>query len=53
MRSRSRLLLLALCAGGLALFGQAPQSAVDWTAAVLLALLFLSSGIWKITDVTG
>jgi uncharacterized membrane protein YphA (DoxX/SURF4 family) len=27
------------------------KSAVNWTAAVLLALLFLSSGLWKITDV--
>ena len=26
---------------------------MNWAAAVLLALLFLSSGIWKITDVTG
>jgi uncharacterized membrane protein YphA (DoxX/SURF4 family) len=29
------------------------KSAVNWVAAVLLALLFLSSGIWKVTDVTG
>jgi uncharacterized membrane protein YphA (DoxX/SURF4 family) len=29
------------------------KSALNWTAAVLLALLFLSSGIWKITDVPG
>jgi uncharacterized membrane protein YphA (DoxX/SURF4 family) len=29
------------------------KSAVNWTAAVVLALLFLSSGIWKITDVPG
>jgi uncharacterized membrane protein YphA (DoxX/SURF4 family) len=29
------------------------KSAVNWGAAILLALLFLSSGIWKITDVTG
>jgi uncharacterized membrane protein YphA (DoxX/SURF4 family) len=27
--------------------------AVSWMAAILLALLFLSSGIWKITDVPG
>jgi uncharacterized membrane protein YphA (DoxX/SURF4 family) len=27
--------------------------ALNWTAAVLLAILFLSSGIWKITDVQG
>ena len=29
------------------------KSALNWTAAVLLAILFLSSGIWKITDVPG
>src|SRR5436305_13851476 len=29
------------------------KTAVNWTAAVLLALLFLSSGVWKITDVPG
>jgi uncharacterized membrane protein YphA (DoxX/SURF4 family) len=29
------------------------KSALNWAAAVLLALLFLSSGIWKITDVPG
>jgi uncharacterized membrane protein YphA (DoxX/SURF4 family) len=29
------------------------KSAVNWVAAVLLALLFLASGIWKITDVPG
>jgi uncharacterized membrane protein YphA (DoxX/SURF4 family) len=29
------------------------KTALNWTAAVLLALLFLSSGIWKITDVPG
>src|SRR3954464_15667311 len=29
------------------------KSAVNWLAAVLLGLLFLSSGIWKITDVNG
>jgi uncharacterized membrane protein YphA (DoxX/SURF4 family) len=29
------------------------KSAVNWIAAVLLAVLFLSSGIWKITDVPG
>jgi uncharacterized membrane protein YphA (DoxX/SURF4 family) len=29
------------------------KTAVNWAAAALLALLFLSSGIWKITDVTG
>jgi uncharacterized membrane protein YphA (DoxX/SURF4 family) len=29
------------------------KSGLNWAAAVLLALLFLSSGIWKITDVTG
>jgi len=27
--------------------------AVNWIAAVLLAVLFLSSGIWKVTDVPG
>lgn len=27
------------------------KSVANWTAAVLLALLFLSSGIWKVTDV--
>lgn len=36
---------------GLALPGW--KSTANWTAAVLLALLFLSSGIWKITDVPG
>lgn len=29
------------------------KSALNWAAAVILALLFLSSGIWKITDVGG
>ena len=29
------------------------KTAVNWAAAVLLAVLFLSSGIWKITDVSG
>jgi uncharacterized membrane protein YphA (DoxX/SURF4 family) len=29
------------------------KTALNWGAAVVLALLFLSSGIWKITDVTG
>jgi len=29
------------------------KSALNWGAAVLLAVLFLSSGIWKITDVPG
>ena len=29
------------------------KTAVNWTAAVVLALLFLSSGIWKITDLQG
>jgi len=29
------------------------KSAVSWIAAVLLAILFLSSGIWKITDISG
>ena len=29
------------------------KSALNWTAAVLLALLFLSSGLWKVTDVPG
>jgi uncharacterized membrane protein YphA (DoxX/SURF4 family) len=29
------------------------KTAVNWASAVLLALLFLSSGIWKITDVPG
>jgi uncharacterized membrane protein YphA (DoxX/SURF4 family) len=27
------------------------KTAVNWTAAVLLGLLFLSSGVWKVTDV--
>jgi uncharacterized membrane protein YphA (DoxX/SURF4 family) len=29
------------------------KTALNWTAAVVLGLLFLSSGIWKITDVPG
>lgn len=29
------------------------KTALNWAAAVVLALLFLSSGIWKITDVHG
>jgi uncharacterized membrane protein YphA (DoxX/SURF4 family) len=29
------------------------KTVANWTAAVLLALLFLSSGLWKITDVPG
>jgi uncharacterized membrane protein YphA (DoxX/SURF4 family) len=29
------------------------KSALNWAAAVVLGLLFLSSGIWKITDVPG
>jgi uncharacterized membrane protein YphA (DoxX/SURF4 family) len=29
------------------------KTALNWAAAVLVALLFLSSGIWKITDVGG
>lgn len=29
------------------------KTAVNWGAAVLLAVLFLSSGIWKVTDVPG
>jgi uncharacterized membrane protein YphA (DoxX/SURF4 family) len=28
------------------------KSAVNWAAAILLAVLFLSSGIWKITDIS-
>src|SRR5215467_4736751 len=29
------------------------KTAANWAAAVVLALLFLSSGLWKITDVPG
>lgn len=29
------------------------KSAVSWTAAIIIALLFLVSGIWKITDAPG
>src|SRR5262245_31500485 len=29
------------------------KTALNWAAAVILGLLFLSSGIWKITDVPG
>jgi len=35
--------------GGLDLPGW--KSAVNWTAAILLAVLFLSSGLWKLTDI--
>ncbi|HCC57451.1 MAG TPA: hypothetical protein DEQ47_09335, partial [Solibacterales bacterium] len=29
------------------------QSAVNWTAAILIAIVFLVAGIWKITDPVG
>ena len=29
------------------------KTAVSWVSAVLIALLFLVSGLWKITDVQG
>src|SRR5579885_1383440 len=29
------------------------KTAVSWVAAILIALLFLISGLWKITDATG
>ena len=29
------------------------KTALSWAAAILLALLFLASGLWKITDAQG